>query len=263
MTSEMALPATSNGPGAFNVIEANGLTKHYRLGEHRSLKLTFQRMAMRPVPQPPPLEALSAVDLKVGLGQSIGLVGGNGSGKSTLLQLIAGITVPTGGRLVVRGRVLPLLAVGTGFHHELTGRENVMLFGASIGIERKVIQQRLDEVSAFAELGKHMDTPIKRFSSGMLSRLSFATAVMFPADVYLFDEVLAVVDADYQDRCLEEIRGLHHAGRTIVFVSHNLSQVESLCSQVVWLDSGRIREHGPTRDVLKSYRRAAAAHDLA
>ena len=132
-----------------------------------------------------------------------------------------------------------------------------MLFGASIGVDRSVIQESMDQVSAFAELERHMDTPVKRFSSGMLSRLSFATAVLFPADVYLFDEVLAVVDAEFQERCFAEIAGLHRAGRTVVFVSHDLDQVSSICSEVVWLESGRVREHGPTEKVLKTYRRAA------
>ena len=253
----MATNSMNNAPQPHPAIEANGLTKHYRLGEHQSLTLTVRRLMTRSK-DTGLFTALSGVDLSAHAGESIGIVGGNGSGKSTLLQLVAGITIPTGGSLVVRGRVLPLLAVGTGFHQELTGRENVMLFGASIGIQRSVIQEGMDEVGAFAELERHMDTPVKRFSSGMLSRLSFATAVLFPADVYLFDEVLAVVDGEFQDRCLAQIAGLHRAGRTVLFVSHNLDQVASICSEVVWLESGRVRQHGPAGEVLKTYENSAA-----
>ena len=155
--------------------------------------------------------------------------------------------------------MLPLLAVGTGFHWELTGRENVNLFGASIGIPREVDPDSLDRVAAFAELELHMDTPVKRYSSGMLSRLSFATAVLFPADIYLFDEVLAVVDAEFQRRCLAEISKLSEAGRTVIFVSHDLDQVASICDRVMWFESGRLRQEGPTRAVLDAYLAANAA----
>jgi lipopolysaccharide transport system ATP-binding protein len=236
-------------------IEAHGLSKAYRLGEHRSLRQTVRVLAPQPSPsEGPQLDALADVDLRVNRGETVGIIGGNGTGKSTLLQLISGITIPTAGSLVIRGRVLPLLAVGTGFHPELTGQENVMLFGASIGVPRKVIRDNLDRVAAFADLERHMDTPVKRYSSGMLSRLSFATAVIFPADIYLFDEVLAIVDAEFQDRCLAEINQLSDAGRTVLFVSHNLEQVAGLCDRVVWLESGRVRQVGETRAVLDAYR---------
>jgi ABC-type polysaccharide/polyol phosphate transport system ATPase subunit len=240
-------------------IEADGLSKHYRLGEHRSLQQTVRRLTGRSdSSEGPQLDALSGVDLRVDQGEAVGIVGGNGSGKSTILQLISGITIPTDGWLVVRGRVLPLLAVGTGFHPELTGQENVNLFGASIGVPAKVIRESLDRVAAFADLELHMDTPVKRYSSGMLSRLSFATAVIFPADIYLFDEVLAVVDAEFQRRCLGEIRELSKAGRTVIFVSHDLEQVARICDRVLWLESGRVRQIGPTSTVLDSYLRTRA-----
>ncbi len=145
------------------------------------------------------LEALLDVDFTVWRGEAVAIVGTNGSGKSTLLQLLAGTTLPTRGIMRVHGRVLPLLAVGLGFHPELTGRENVTLFASSLGIPRRTIESRMEDVTAFAELERHMDTPVKRFSSGMMSRLSFAIAVQFPADIYVFDEVLAVVDGEFQD----------------------------------------------------------------
>src|SRR4051795_13442913 len=226
-------------------IAASGLRKHYRLGEHQSLKLTVNRLLRRgKANAPTDLEALVDIDLTISRGDSVGIVGTNGSGKSTLLQILAGTTLPTGGEMRVYGRVVPLLAVGLGFHAELTGRENVTLFASSLGIPRKTIQARLDAVGAFAQLERHMDTPVKRFSSGMVSRLSFAIAMQFPADIYIFDEVLAVVDGEFQDRCIAEIARLHEEGRTVIFVSHSLDQVRALCSQVAWLEKGRVRRLG-------------------
>jgi ABC-2 type transport system ATP-binding protein/lipopolysaccharide transport system ATP-binding protein len=189
----------------------------------------------------------------VARGEAVGIVGSNGSGKSTLLQILAGTTLPTRGEMRVFGSVLPLLAVGLGFHPELTGRENVTLFAASLGIPTKLIVDRMDDITAFAELERHMDTPVKRFSSGMMSRLSFAIAVQIPADIYIFDEVLAVVDAEYQQRCLAEIKRIHADGRTIFFVSHHREQVEEVCDRVLWLDAGVVRDFGPTSRVLADY----------
>jgi ABC-type polysaccharide/polyol phosphate transport system ATPase subunit len=153
----------------------------------------------------------------------------------------------------VHGRVLPLLAVGTGFHPELTGRENVTLFASSLGVPREAIAERMDAVGEFAEIERHMDTPVKRFSSGMISRLSFAIAMQFPADIYVFDEVLAVVDGEFQQRCLAEIKNLHAQGRTVIFVSHSLDQVREVCERVMWLDSGRVHDVGLTNEVLAAY----------
>jgi ABC-2 type transport system ATP-binding protein/lipopolysaccharide transport system ATP-binding protein len=188
----------------------------------------------------------------------MGLVGTNGSGKSTLLQILAGTTLPTTGVMRVSGRVLPLLAVGLGFHPDLTGRENVTLFASSLGIPRGTIAASMDAVTAFAELGRHMDTPIKRFSSGMTSRLSFSIAVQFPADIYVFDEVLAVVDGEFRDRCLQEIKHLHAKGRTVFFVSHSLSQVLEVCERVMWFERGTIKQIGPTDVLLPAYERTLA-----
>src|SRR3712207_4602074 len=133
--------------------------------------------------------------------------------------------MPSAGEATVRGMVLPLLSVGTGFHPELTGRENVRLFGASLGVKPAAVEERMDAVGAFAEIERHMDTPVKRFSSGMVSRLSFSIAMSFPADIYVFDEVLAVVDDEFRSRCLAEIKRLHAQGRTVIFVSHDLEQI--------------------------------------
>ena len=232
---------------------AQGLRKRYRLGEHQSLPLTVRRLLGRG--GLPELEALAGVDFDCYRGEALGIVGVNGSGKSTLLQILAGTTLPTHGELVVRGRVIPLLAVGQAFHPELTGRENVTLFASSLRIPRATIQARMGAVGEFADLNRHMDTPVKRFSSGMIARLSFAVAMQFPADIYIFDEVLAVVDGEFQAHCLEEIKRLHREGRTVIFVSHNRDQVAEVCERVMWLERGRVEMIGPTADVLSSYAR--------
>ena len=239
-------------------ISAEGLSKHYRLGELHSLRKTVNRLLRRKQNGDAGFEALASVDFTVYRGESFGLVGTNGSGKSTVLQILAGTTVPTGGILEVTGRVLPLLAVGTGFHPELTGRENVTLFASSLGVPRQAIAERMDAVGEFAEIERHMDTPVKRFSSGMLARLSFAIAMQFPADIYVFDEVLAVVDGEFQARCLAEIKQLHRQGRTVIFVSHSLSQVAEVCERTLWLDQGRVAGVGTTSEVLATYEVAHA-----
>jgi ABC-type polysaccharide/polyol phosphate transport system ATPase subunit len=235
-------------------VTAESLTKHYRLGELLSLRRTVRRALRRhDNAAPPGFEALSGVNFTVHRGDAFGIVGTNGSGKSTLLQILAGTTIPTGGEMEVHGQVLPLLAVGTGFHPELTGRENVALFASSLGIPLDVVATRMDAVSAFAEIERHMDTPVKRFSSGMLSRLSFSIAMQFPADVYIFDEVLAVVDGEFQARCIAEIKRLHREGRTVVFVSHSLDQVADVCDRILWLEQGEVKRLGPTDEVLPAY----------
>ena len=253
----MASAVQQNGNARPVSIAARGLSKHYRLGELQSLRRTVRRIARRQsADTPPDLAALDGVAFTVHRGEALGIVGTNGSGKSTLLQILAGTTLPTGGEMEVHGRVVPLLAVGTGFHPELTGRENVTLFAASLGIPRDAITSRMDAVAEFAEIERHMDTPVKRFSSGMLARLSFAIAMQFPADVYVFDEVLAVVDGEFQARCLEEIKGLHREGRTVIFVSHSLDQVAEVSEHVLWLDSGQVAAMGPATEVLNAYRAA-------
>jgi ABC-type polysaccharide/polyol phosphate transport system ATPase subunit len=249
-------PSETNHTGPRPVaIAAQDLRKEYRLGESQSLPLTVNRLLNRPTARPA-LQALAGVDLTVYRGESFGIVGTNGSGKSTMLQVLAGTTLPTGGVMEVHGRVLPLLAVGTGFHGELTGRENVRLFAASLRVPRLAIEEQMDAVAAFAELERHMDTPVKRFSSGMLSRLSFSIAMQFPADIYVFDEVLAIVDGEFQERCLAEIKRLHANGRTVIFVSHDLDQVADVCRRVAWLERGRVERLGPTAEVLHAYARA-------
>jgi ABC-type polysaccharide/polyol phosphate transport system ATPase subunit len=250
MRSDVAI----GGNGTLPSVTSVGLGKHYNLGELASLRRTLSRLRGRSgATAAPGLEALAGVDFAVARGEAVGIVGSNGSGKSTLLQILAGTTLPTRGEMHVFGSVLPLLAVGLGFHPELTGRENVTLFAASLGVPAKLMAERMDQVTAFAELERHMDTPVKRFSSGMMSRLSFAIAVQVPADIYIFDEVLAVVDVEYQQRCITEIKRLHAEGRTIFFVSHHREQVEEVCDRVLWMHRGTVRDFGPTSRVLAEY----------
>jgi lipopolysaccharide transport system ATP-binding protein len=201
----------------------------------------------------PAFAALDDISFEVSAGESFGIVGRNGSGKSTLLHMICGITLPTTGTIRVRGRLLPLLAIGTSFHPELTGRENIVLFGTVLGISRDEIEARTDDIAAFAEIEQHLDTPNKRYSDGMQARLSFAIAMLFPADIYVFDEVLAVVDGEFRDRCLTEIERLRDRGKTVLFISHDLSQVERLCDRVLWLDNGGMRALGPSEQILADY----------
>ena len=193
-------------------------------GRALSLQHTVRRLTGRPDREArPDLEALAGVEFTVFRGESFGIVGTNGSGKSTLLQILAGTTVPTSGHADVHGRVLGVArGRGTASTASSPVARTSRCFGASLGIPRGAIRDRMDAVAEFAELERHMDTPVKRYSTGMLSRLSFAIAMQFPADIYIFDEVLAVVDGEFQARCLDAIKGLHREGRTVIFVSHSL-----------------------------------------
>jgi ABC-type polysaccharide/polyol phosphate transport system ATPase subunit len=223
------------------------------------METTLRALLRRPA-QRSTFEALRGVSFEVLEGECFGIVGTNGSGKSTVLQVIAGVTCPTSGTVAVRGTVLPLLAVGAGFHHELTGRENSFLYGTILGLSRTVIEDKLDDIAVFAELERHFDTPLKRYSHGMQSRLCFAIAMLFPANVYCFDEVLAVVDGEFKDRCLGEISSLAAAGSTVFFVSHDLEQVAGLCDRVMWLQDGEVQEIGDPRDVVERYSRHVVDH---
>jgi ABC-2 type transport system ATP-binding protein len=235
-----------------DAVVAENVGKTYRLGETLRLEGTL-RSLLRMTREPKRFEALQNVSFSARQGECFGIVGTNGSGKSTVLQILAGITLPTAGRMTVRGSVLPLLAVGAGFHHELTGRENAFLYGTILGLDRELIVSRLDQISQFAELERHFETPLKRYSSGMQSRLCFAIAMLFPAAIYCFDEVLAVVDGEFKDRCLREIRALADAGSTVFFISHDLNQVRTLCDRVLWLEQGVVRELGAPYDLLDRY----------
>jgi lipopolysaccharide transport system ATP-binding protein len=197
--------------------------------------------------------ALTDVTFDVAPGEVVGLIGRNGAGKSTLLKVLSRITEPTTGRAELYGRVASLLEVGTGFHPELTGRENIYLNGAILGMRKAEIDRKFDEIVAFAELEKFLDTPVKRYSSGMYMRLAFAVASHLEPEILLVDEVLAVGDAAFQKKCLGKMGEVAREGRTVLFVTHNMAAIRSLCGTAVWLDGGRIVEAGETGQVVFDY----------
>ena len=178
-------------------------------------------------------------------GEVVGIIGRNGAGKSTLLKILSRITEPTRGYADIRGRVGSLLEVGTGFHPELTGRENIFLNGAILGMRRAEIRRKFDEIVAFAEVEKFLDTPVKRYSSGMYVRLAFAVAAHLEPEILLVDEVLAVGDARFQKKCLDKMEDVGHGGRTVLFVSHNMPAITRICQRAILLDGGRVVSNGP------------------
>jgi lipopolysaccharide transport system ATP-binding protein len=243
-------------------ITARGVTKDYRIGEELTLQRSIARV-VRPWRRTPigRFRALDQMSFNVPRGAFFGIVGPNGSGKSTLTQVISGITVPSEGEVRVWGRVLPLLEVGAGFQDELTGRENVFLLGAILGLPNNQIRDSVDEIIEFSGVRRHIDTPMKRYSSGMKARLSFATATCSPADIYVFDEVLAVVDDDFRAKCAAALGRLNAEGRTILFMSHDLHLVTEMCSSGMWIEEGKVRYVGLIEDVAAAYR-AGSTHAL-
>jgi len=211
--------------------------------------------------------ALKDVNFEIKRGEVLGIIGGNGAGKSTLLKILSRITEPTEGCVEIRGRAASLLEVGTGFHPELSGRENIFLNGAILGMTRAEIKRKFDEIVAFAEVEKFLDTPVKRYSSGMYVRLAFAVAAHLEPEILIVDEVLAVGDAEFQKKCLGKMDEVSRRdGRTVLFVSHNMGAVTSLCATALSLDGGSIRDHGPTREVISKYlsrRRSDREHFVA
>lgn len=207
--------------------------------------------------------ALRDVSFEVTQGEVVGIIGRNGAGKSTLLKILSRITEPTEGRVTLRGRVASLLEVGTGFHPELTGRENILLNGAILGMSRSEILRKFDEIVAFAEVEKFLDTPVKRYSSGMYVRLAFAVAAHLEPEILIVDEVLAVGDTEFQKKCLGKMQDVAKGGRTVLFVSHNMATVLSLCGTGVFMEKGRVAFHGATRESVAMYAGAARTTFLA
>jgi len=197
--------------------------------------------------------ALRDVSFEIKQGDRVGIIGRNGAGKSTLLKILSRITEPTSGRIEIEGRVASLLEVGTGFHPELTGRENIFLNGAILGMTRTEIKKKFDEIVAFAEVERFLDTPVKRYSSGMYVRLAFAVAAHLEPEILIIDEVLAVGDAQFQKKCLGKMEEVGKAGRTVLFVSHNMGAIENLCPISLCLDAGIIIGMGETKDIIKMY----------
>ena len=199
--------------------------------------------------------ALKDVSFEVEKGDAVGIIGANGAGKSTLLKILSRITLPTAGRAELRGRLNSLLEVGTGFHPELTGRENIFLNGAILGMRKAEIRRKFDEIVAFSEIERFLDTPVKRYSSGMYVRLAFSVAAHLEPEIFVVDEVLAVGDARFQKKCVEKMEDVRKEGRTILFVSHNMPAVRNICRWALWLDGGRIRQTGSVAEVTEEYLR--------
>lgn len=256
------------------VIKVENLTKEYRLGtiSHGTLVQDLQswwaRIRGKEDPnsiishqhatgasgsENPHFLALDNVSFEVKRGEVLGIIGRNGAGKSTLLKILSKVTAPTSGVVKIKGRVASLLEVGTGFHPELTGRENVYLNGAILGMNRREIDKKFDEIVAFAEIDKFIDTPVKRYSSGMYVRLAFAVAAHLEPEILILDEVLAVGDAQFQKKCLGKMGEVGKEGRTVLFVSHNMAAVKRLCQNTIWLEKGAIRRTGESESIVEQY----------
>src|ERR1043166_5852159 len=246
------------------IVRVEGLSKQYRIGEQRAGYDTLRESIVRAVKAPlnqlrngrrssNTIWALKDVNFEVAPGEVVGIVGSNGAGKSTLLKTLSRITEPTHGRVELYGRLASLLEVGTGFHPELTGRENTYLNGAILGMHKADIDRKFDEIVAFAELEKFLDTPVKHYSSGMYMRLAFAVASHLEPEILLVDEVLAVGDAAFQKKCLGRMGEVAKQGRTVLFVSHNLTAVKSLCRKTMRLERGEIVDSGDTERVVLNY----------
>jgi lipopolysaccharide transport system ATP-binding protein len=245
-------------------IRVDQLSKMYYLGalqqRHDTLRdaLTsmFRRSDRRPSQSSEELWALKDVSFEVKQGEVLGIVGRNGAGKSTLLKLLSRITEPTSGRGEIYGRIASLLEVGTGFHPELSGRENIYLNGAILGMHRNEIDRKFDEIVDFSGVERFLDTPVKRYSSGMYVRLAFAVAAHLEPEILLVDEVLAVGDAQFQKKCLGKMGNVAKEGRTILFVSHNMIAMQSLCQRALWLDAGGLKAQGKVAEIIASYLRS-------
>jgi homopolymeric O-antigen transport system ATP-binding protein len=243
-------------------VKVEGLAKRYRIGELHSAYGTLRESVTHAVqravrrehrPHHEEIWAVKDVSFELREGEVLGIVGRNGAGKSTLLKILTRITTPTSGRATIRGRVGSLLEVGTGFHPELTGRENVFLNGSVLGMKRKEIARKFPEIVEFAGVEQFIDTPVKRYSSGMSVRLAFAVAAHLEPEVLLIDEVLAVGDAEFQRRCLGRMEDFSQSGRTVIFVSHQMQAVSQLCDWAIQLDKGMVVDEGSATDVVARY----------
>src|SRR5436305_9301524 len=241
-------------------ITAHGLGKKYRIAANRAQHETLRdavvlagKRAFRPSKRAEDYWALRDVSFSLSTGDALGLIGKNGAGKSTLLKLLARITEPTEGWAEIRGRVGSLLEVGSGFNPELTGRENVYLNGAILGMTRREMARKFDDIVAFSGVEQFIDMPVKRYSTGMHMRLAFAVAAHLEPEILLVDEVLAVGDADFQKRCLGKMNAIAKAGRTVLFVSHDLSAIRSLCTSGCVLDKGHVAKRGAVNDCVEYY----------
>ena len=258
-----------------NIIEVENLSKLYRLGSigsatfRDSLERWWSRVLNKPSkialtvdsgdprsgPEPNTMWALKDVSFSVREGETLGIIGNNGAGKSTMLKILSRITEPTLGRAIMRGRSSSLLEVGTGFHPELTGRENIYLNGTILGMRKTEIDRKFDEIVEFSEIEKFIDTPVKRYSSGMYVRLAFAVAAHLEPEILIVDEVLSVGDIVFQKKCLGKMEKVSGEGRTVILVSHNMSAISNLCHKTILIQKGKIEKDGLTRDVISYYQR--------
>ena len=238
-------------------VQFEHVSKKYTLGSRtnarEALVATARKVVRRDREPVRELWSLRDVSFAVADGAALGIVGRNGAGKSTILKILTGITVPTGGISRTRGRVAALLEVGTGFHPELTGRENVYLNGAILGMSRRDIGRAFEGIVDFSGVERFLDTPVKRYSSGMYLRLAFAVAAHLEPDVLIVDEILAVGDAEFQRKCLGRMEEAEQEGRTVIFVSHDLDTLSRLCREAMWMEAGRVREAGPSQQIIRDY----------
>lgn len=250
------------------IIQVEGLSKQYQIGAHETPYKTVRESLMQSL-RPKRnaarefIWALRDLSFDAMPGDVIGVIGRNGAGKSTLLKILSRITEPTTGKIDLYGRVGSLLEVGTGFHQELTGRENIFLNGAILGMRRQEIVRKFDEIVAFAEVEKFIDTPVKRYSSGMYLRLAFAVAAFLESEILLVDEVLAVGDASFQKKCLGKMRDVSASGRTVLFVSHNMAAIEGLCNRCLFISGGTLVGDGPPHELVTKYLAAEAVPENA
>jgi lipopolysaccharide transport system ATP-binding protein len=241
------------------VIKVEHVSKRYEIGEKSNfvtLRDQLMELPQRLFKGPKRTKeflALRDVSFEVKRGEVVGIIGRNGAGKSTLLKILARITEPTSGRITMHGRVASMLEVGTGFNPELTGRENIYLNGAIIGMKKKEIESKFNDIVQFSGVDKFLDTPVKHYSSGMYVRLAFAVAAHLDADILLVDEVLAVGDAEFQKKCFNKMRTLAHGGRTVIFISHDLGAINNLCSQVILMDKGEVKDIGSSTSIIEKY----------
>jgi lipopolysaccharide transport system ATP-binding protein len=247
------------------IIKAENLGKRYHLGPMETVRPTLREVLKNSVKsrmklisgrngsRHPSVWAINKISFEVQPGEVLGVIGPNGAGKSTLLRILARITRPTTGRADLFGRTGSLLGVGTGFHPDLTGRENIYLNGAILGMKRNEITQKFDEIVAFAQIDNFLDTPAKRYSSGMYLRLAFAIAAHLDPDILLLDEVLTIADAPFQKKCLRKIKDASYEGTTVIFVSHNLTSVQELCSRALCIQSGALCDEGKPESVIANY----------
>ncbi len=243
------------------IIEIQNLSKHYSLGS--ASKSTLREVLSSLNRNNDVFKALDDVSFNVERGQSVGIIGSNGAGKSTLLKVLSKITKPTSGRAIIDGRVTSLLEVGTGFHPELTGRENIFLNGSILGMSKQEIRLKFDAIVAFSGVEKFLDTPVKHYSSGMYVRLAFAVAAHLDSEILIVDEVLAVGDAEFQKKCLGMMKNSEQSGRTVLFVSHSFAAIRQLCTKGVWLDQGQLKYEGEINKCIDAYSKSFKSTKIA